>query len=142
MFFLCVTSSKEELLKTSKSSAYKILLLSWAKNTVCFAVLGKLNLTMVVRFKARANFCYCHQRPLKMTHTIKVFKIDSKIIISLPQSKSLKQTVFLNIGIDDEMANLFMVVIFPWTSKDNWFWKLCFVLKTNLHLRNCTPLYY
>ncbi len=27
--------------------------------TVCFTDLGKLNLLMVVRFKARANFCYC-----------------------------------------------------------------------------------
>ncbi len=33
------------------------------------------------------------ERPLKMTLAIKVVKIDSKIIISLPLSKSAKQTV-------------------------------------------------
>jgi hypothetical protein len=39
-------------------------------------------------------------QPLKMTLAIKVVKIDSKIIISLPQSKSVKQTVY---GIHDRL---------------------------------------
>jgi hypothetical protein len=40
-----------------------------------------------------SQFLLLPHHPLKMTLAIKVVKIDSKIIISLPQSKLLTQTV-------------------------------------------------
>jgi hypothetical protein len=39
---------------------------------------------MVVGFKAQANFCYCPSSLKKTMLAIKVVKIGSKIIISLP----------------------------------------------------------
>jgi len=55
--------------------------------------LGKLNLIMVVLFKAFANYTLLPQLPLKMTLNLKVVKIDSKIINSLHYSKFVTHTV-------------------------------------------------
>ena len=65
--------------------------------TECFANLGKLNLLMVVRLKAQANFHYCRlpQLPKKTKLGSKVVKIDSKIIILLHYSKLVTHSVFI-----------------------------------------------
>ncbi len=59
---------------------------------LCFSDLGKLNLLMGYDFKLKP-FLILLQRALKTTLTIKVVKIDSKIITSMPWSKSVKQAV-------------------------------------------------
>ncbi len=62
-------------------------------HTVCFINLGKLNLLMVVLFLSWSQFSILTQLALKKTPAIKVVKIDTEKINSLPGSKSVKQTV-------------------------------------------------
>ncbi len=61
-------------------------------HTVCFTNLDKLNFDNGGSTLRVSKLLLLHQRPLKMTLAIKVVKINLKIIILLPQSKSVKQT--------------------------------------------------
>ncbi len=59
-----------------------------------------------------SQFLLVFQRPLKMTHTIKMVKIDSIIIFLLPLSKSMKHTVgVILIKIYNTTAFLFPILV-------------------------------
>jgi hypothetical protein len=77
--------SSASMAYTSKPICYNLHFAQPTLTTVCFRDLAKLNLLMVIRFWARANFWYCPSCLKKIKLASKVVKVDSKIIISLPK---------------------------------------------------------
>ncbi len=79
----------------SASSPRHPTCLFWFISTVCFTDLGKLNLLFCGSILSSSQFLLLPQRNNAAILAIIVVKIGSNIIISMPWSKSVKQTVWL-----------------------------------------------